>query len=107
MDSAQRLSIRRVDLVAQYQVIKKDIDAAVARVLASGRYTLGQEVEAFEQEFADYLGASAVIGVSDGTRAIAMALRCLGVGAGDEVITTPFTAIPTIGPMLISTPSGA
>jgi dTDP-4-amino-4,6-dideoxygalactose transaminase len=100
MDSAQRPSIRRVDLIAQYQVMKKDIDAAVARVLASGRYTLGQEVEAFEQEFADYLGASTVVGVADGTRAIAIALRCLGVGAGDEVITTPFTAIPTIGAII-------
>src|SRR5215204_2213430 len=92
--------IRRVDVLAQYRAVKEDVDAAVARVLASGHYTLGQELEAFEREFADYLGASAVVGVADGTRAIAMALRALGVNAGDEVITTAFTAIPTIGAII-------
>jgi dTDP-4-amino-4,6-dideoxygalactose transaminase len=92
--------IRRVELLAQYQEMKEEIDAAVARVLASGHYTLGKELEAFEREFAHYLGASAVVGVADGTRAIAMALRALGVSADHEVITTPFTAIPTIGAII-------
>jgi dTDP-4-amino-4,6-dideoxygalactose transaminase len=80
--------------------MKEDVDTAVARVLQSGRYTLGNELAAFEREFADYLGVSTVVGVADGTRAIAMALRAIGVGAGHEVITTPFTAIPTIGAII-------
>ena len=100
MNRAQKVRIKRVDLVAQYQQMREEIDAAVARVLASGHYTLGNELDAFEQEFAAYLGASAVVGVADGTRAITMALRCLGVNAGDEVVTTPFTAIPTIGAII-------
>jgi dTDP-4-amino-4,6-dideoxygalactose transaminase len=92
--------IRRVDLRAQYREVREEVDAAVARVLQSGQYTLGKELEAFEQEFGDYLGVSSVVGVADGTRAIALSLRVLGVGAGDEVITTPFTAIPTIGAII-------
>ena len=92
--------IYRVDLQAQYLVYRAEIDAAVARVLASGRYTLGPEVERFEREFADYLRVSEVVSVADGTRAIVLALRVLDVKPGDEVITTPFTAIPTIGAIL-------
>jgi dTDP-4-amino-4,6-dideoxygalactose transaminase len=92
--------IKRVDLLAQYREMKQEIDAAIARVLASGHYTLGKELELFEQEFAAYLGASAAVGVADGTRAIAIALRALGVSTSDEVITTPFTAIPTIGAII-------
>ena len=92
--------IFRVDLQAQYLAYRAEIDAAVARVLAGGRYTLGPEVEHFEREFASYLHAPEVIGVADGTRAIVLALRVLGVRPGAEVITTPFTAIPTIGAII-------
>jgi dTDP-4-amino-4,6-dideoxygalactose transaminase len=92
--------IFRVDLQAQYLAYRAEIDAAVARVLAGGRYTLGPEVEHFEREFAAYLHAPEVIGVADGTRAIVLALRALGVKPGAEVITTPFTAIPTIGAII-------
>src|ERR1700730_2062383 len=94
--------IFRVDLQAQYLAYRAEIDAAVARVLAGGRYTLGPELEQFEREFASYLHASEVIGVADGTRAIVLALRALGVNPGAEVITTPFTAIPTIGAIIES-----
>jgi dTDP-4-amino-4,6-dideoxygalactose transaminase len=96
------MSIRifRVDLRAQFEAHRADILEAVTRVLESGRYTLGEEVAAFEREFAAYLGASDAIGVADGTRAIVMALEVLGAGRGDEVITTPFTAMPTIGAIL-------
>src|SRR5262249_56316508 len=72
----------------------------VARVLGGGRYTLGPELEQFEREFARYLHGPDVIGVADGTRAIVLALRVLGVQPGAEVITTPFTAIPTIGAII-------
>jgi dTDP-4-amino-4,6-dideoxygalactose transaminase len=69
-------------------------------VLSGGRYTLGPELEQFEREFARYLHVPDVIGVADGTRAIVLALRVLGVKPGAEVITTPFTAIPTIGAII-------
>src|ERR1700730_6840688 len=92
--------IFRVDLQAQYPAYRAEIDAAVGRVLAGGRYTLGPEVEHFEGEFAAYLHAPEVIGVADGKRAIVLALRALGVKPGAEVITTPFTAIPTIGAII-------
>src|SRR5215468_1682370 len=94
--------IFRVDLQAQYLAYRAEIDAAVARVLGGGRYTLGPELEQFEHEFARYLHVPDVIGVADGTRAIVLALRVLGVKPGAEVITTPFTAIPTIGAIIES-----
>ena len=87
--------IWRCDLVPQYLEMKSEIDEAMQRVLRSGRYVLADEVRAFEQEFARYLGVKHTVGVNSGTDAIMMALWALGVGRGDEVITTPFTAIPT------------
>lgn len=63
----------------------------IQAVIAGGRYILGPEVEAFEAEFADYLGASHVVGVANGTDAITIALRALGIGAGDEVIVPSMT----------------
>jgi dTDP-4-amino-4,6-dideoxygalactose transaminase len=69
---------------------------AVERVLDSGRLVLGPEVEAFEEEFAAYLGIDHVVGVANGTDAITLALRALEIGQGDEVITVANTAVPTI-----------
>src|SRR2546423_14026040 len=63
----------------------------LAEVAASGRWILGPEVEAFEHEFADYCGAKHCVGVANGTDAITIALRCLGVEAGDEVVVPSFT----------------
>lgn len=69
----------------------------VAReVLASGRYMLGSRLDAFEKDFAAYVGAVDCVGLANGTDALILGLRALGVGPGDEVVTTPFTAIPTI-----------
>ena len=80
-----------IDLPAQYAAIKEDIDAAVARVLASGRYALGPEVEALEAEFAGVCEAPAAVGVNSGTSALYLALLAVGIGPGDEVITVAYT----------------
>jgi len=68
------------------------VRAAIDRVVASGWFILGPEVEAFETEFAAAMGAAHAVGVGTGTDAIALVLRALGIGAGDEVITTPLSA---------------
>jgi dTDP-3-amino-3,4,6-trideoxy-alpha-D-glucose transaminase len=72
-----------------------DVHAAISRVLERGWFVLGPELDAFEREFADATGARHAIGVGTGTDAIALALRALGIGPGDEVITTPFSAAYT------------
>ncbi len=83
--------------------LHEELRAAIARVLDSERYILGPEVDAFEHEFAAYCGAEHGVGVANGTDAITIALRAMGVGAGDEVIVPSFTffasaeAIPPTG----------
>lgn len=79
----------------QYQEIKDEIDEAVARVLNSGWYILGREVEAFEREFAAFCGTQYAVGCGSGTEAITLALMALGIEQGDEVVTVPNTAVPT------------
>ena len=74
---------------------RDEIDAAIARVLAAGRYILGDEVAAFEHEFAAYLGGGECIGVASGTDALHLALRAAGVGSGDVVITAANSAVAT------------
>ena len=64
---------------------REEIDAAIARVLSSGTYILGNEVRAFEDEFASYIGVNNAIGVASGTDAVELALRACGVGSGDFV----------------------
>jgi len=81
---------------AQYLAHKSEIDAVIARVLDSGSYVLGNEVERFEQEFASYCGTEYAVGVGSGTDALSLALQALGIGVGDEVITTSHTAVATI-----------
>jgi len=84
------------DLKRQYNGIKEEIDEAIAKVLERGSFILGEEVERFEEEFAQYLGAKFAVGVGSGTEALHLSLWALGIGPGDEVITTPNTAVPTI-----------
>ena len=86
-------TIPLVDLKAQYNALKPEIDAAIARVIDNTSFILGPEVRAFEEAFANYCQARHAVGVSSGTAAIELVLRALGVGPGDEVITTPFTFI--------------
>ena len=85
-----------VDLKAQYQGIKTEVNAAIQGILDSCQFTLGSEVAAFEQEFATYSRAQYGIGVNTGTSALHLALLAAGVGRGDEVITVPFTFVATV-----------
>lgn len=89
-------SLPQADPRANYLAHKDEIDAAIHRVLSSGWYILGQEVSAFEEEFARYLGVRAVIGVGSGTEALHLALRACGIGSGDGVMTVSHTAVATV-----------
>lgn len=84
-----------LDLGAAYRELKPQIDAAVARVLESGWYILGPEVEAFEAEWAAYCGTTFAVGVANGLDALTLALRALDIGPGDEVIVPSNTYIAT------------
>jgi len=85
------------DLKAEYEEIRDEVNEAVLRVLASGRYILGPELEAFESEVANYLGVKHAIGVANGSDSLYLALRALNVGPGDEVIVPAFTFFATAG----------
>lgn len=84
------------DMKLRYESLKKEIDVAVQRVLSSGYYILGPELEAFEKSFAKFLGVEYVVGCASGTEAIYLALAAMGVSAGDEVLVVAHTAVPTI-----------
>ena len=89
------MNIPMVDLKGQYEVLKHEIDEAVLEALSATQFILGPNVQAFEQEAADYLGVSHAVGCASGTDALHLALAAAGIGEGDEVITTPFTFIAT------------
>ena len=84
-----------VDLKAQYESIKDEINEAIQRVLGSGHFVLGPNVKALEKEVAVYCQCRYGVGVASGTDALRLSLHALGIGPGDEVITTPFTFIAT------------
>jgi dTDP-4-amino-4,6-dideoxygalactose transaminase len=79
------------DTSTQLEPLRGELDAAIARVLDSGRFILGPELAAFEHEFANHLGAEHAIGVGNGTDALTIALRAAGVGPGDDVVVPSFT----------------
>jgi len=87
--------IPMVDPAAEYRLLKAEIDAAVSRVLASGRYVLGPEGEALEREIAAYVGAPHAVGCNSGTDALHLPLVATGVGSGDEVVVPAFTFFAT------------
>ncbi|MEC4819803.1 MAG: DegT/DnrJ/EryC1/StrS family aminotransferase [Scytonema sp. PMC 1069.18] len=88
-------SVPAFDIKQQYTTIEAEVSTAVLEVLASGRYIGGSIVEGFEQKLATYIGVSECIACNSGTDALYLALRAFNIGAGDEVITTPFTFIAT------------
>ena len=84
-----------VDLTRQYQLVKEEADSAVLEILSSGRYIGGEAIATFEREFASYVGVTDCVSCNSGTDALFLALRALNIGAGDEVITTPFSFFAT------------
>lgn len=83
------------DPKAGYRAAEAEIDEAIRRVMHSGHYILGPETEAFEREFAAWLGAAGAVGVANGTDALELALRAAGIGAGDKVVTVANTVSAT------------
>lgn len=88
--------INFVDLKRQYQSIKAEIDEAISRVINGTNFILGDEVEEFEKEFAEFCQTKFCIGVASGTDALFLSLKALDIGPGDEVITVPNTFIATV-----------
>ncbi len=89
------------NLAAQHRAVRDPVEAAVRRVLRSGQYVLGEEVRRLEQEVARDCGAREGVALANGTDALTLGLRALGVGSGDEVITSPMTFIATIEAILM------
>ncbi|WP_416666096.1 DegT/DnrJ/EryC1/StrS family aminotransferase [Egbenema bharatensis] len=96
MIATPKKAILQTNPKASYLAYKSEIDAAIQRVLDSGFYILGEEVAAFEQEFADFIGVPYGVSVANGTDALEIALRACNVGAGDVVLTVSHTAVATV-----------
>ena len=90
------MTVRFLDLARQTEALRLELEFAMARVLDAGVFVGGAEVEAFEHELATFCGAGYAVGVNSGTDALELALRGLGVGAGDEVVTVANTCVPTV-----------
>jgi dTDP-4-amino-4,6-dideoxygalactose transaminase len=90
------MSVPFVDLARMHDPLGEELRAGFEQILATGAFTLGSELEAFETEFAAYCGASHCVGLSDGTEALRLALLALGAGPGKEVVTVPSTFIATV-----------
>jgi len=90
------MAIKVWDYIKEYHEEKKEILAAIEEVLESGWLILGQKVKTFENQYSEYCGVKYTVGVDNGTNAIFLALKAIGIGEGDEVITVSNTAIPTV-----------
>lgn len=99
-DVAPTPKIPLLDLDKQNAPIREECLKAIKRVIDSNRFILGPEVDALEKEIADYCGAGSAVGVTSGTDALLVSFMALGVGPGDEIITTPFTFFATVGSVL-------
>ena len=89
------MKVVMTDLKVQYQTIKDEINTAIKEILEESNFILGKQVNLFEEEISRYLGVKFAVGVASGTDALVLSLVALGIGNGDEVITTPFTFIAT------------
>src|SRR5438105_2229578 len=98
--SGNRAMIPFLDLKAQYQRIKPEIDAAITQVVDSAQFVLGPQVAAFEERFAAYCGAKHCMAVNSGSSALHLALLAAGIGPGDEVITVSLTFVATTAAIL-------
>jgi len=94
------MKVPLLDLQAQLEYLEDDLLAAVTRVVKSTRYIQGPEVEEFEKEIAEYCGAAYGVGVTSGTDALLISLMSLGIGPGDQVLTTPYSFFATMGVIL-------
>jgi dTDP-4-amino-4,6-dideoxygalactose transaminase len=92
-----KTSVPLLDVAAQNAPLREALAAAAIRVIDEGKYILGPDVEAFERELGTTVGAAHAVGLSSGTDALLVALMALGIGAGDEVVTTPFSFFATAG----------
>jgi len=92
-----RMLMPLVDLKAQFATIRTEVMAAIEAVMTRQQFILGPEVQLFEQEIAAYVGVGDAVGCASGSDALWLALMALGIGPGDEVITTPFTFVATVG----------
>ena len=89
------LKIQLINLKKQYETIKEESDKKVLEILSSAQYIMGKNVKEFEKEISEYLGVKHSISVGNGTDSLVIALKALGIGEGDEVITTPYTFFAT------------
>lgn len=89
------MQIPLINLKRQYESIKEEVDKEVLDVLSAGQYIMGKNVKEFEREVSEYIGTKHSVSVGNGTDALIIALKALGIGRGDEVITTPFTFFAT------------
>ena len=90
-EGAIKMNIPLIDLKAQYKSISGELDKVVLDVLSSAGYIMGKNVKEFVKEFAEYIGVKHAISVGNGTDALIITLKALGIGKGDEVITSTFT----------------
>ena len=95
------MEVRLLDLKRQYETIRAEVEQAVSGVFESCGFVLGGTVKDFEDEVAEYCGASGAVGVASGTDALLLSCRACGVEHGEEVITTPYTFFSTGGAMMI------
>src|SRR5262245_2893644 len=93
----EAMKVVLADLAADHEPLRSQLEAAISRVIASGQFIGGAEVTAFESELAAHERCGHAIGTSSGTDALLVSLMALGIGAGDEVVTTPFSFFATAG----------